>query len=257
MDLDERSEHSPDSAEPTPPAVSYAMLVLPVAVGVFLLTLFFFFVGGDAALEVLTTAAVTMTVAGKFVVLRGLHDGGFFDSPYKLALLVVYLDLTVAFVAIYNLPVLYRIPKFGAKLNHVRVTGEKILALNPWMRKVTFFGVVAFVMFPLSGTGAIGGALFGRLLGMSRPRTLIAIGIGAVFGAFGMAALAVLFKDRLEDLQDNPVLSVGGLVIVVVVIYWLVRRYKKMAAEVQSADADDAKATDTDTGPHDPDDAPD
>ena len=38
--------------------VTYAALVLPFAVAVLILTLFFFFVGGDAAFELLTTALI-------------------------------------------------------------------------------------------------------------------------------------------------------------------------------------------------------
>ena len=57
------------------------------------------------------------------------------------------------------------------------------------MRKVTFAGTVAFVMFPLSGTGAIGGALFSQILGMSKVRALLAILCGAVIGSFGLALL--------------------------------------------------------------------
>jgi len=87
------------------------------------------------------------------------------------------------------------------------------------------------VMFPLSGTGAIGAAFFGRLLGLSRRRIMIGIAIGSVLGGSGMAFLAGVSGDALKNLQGNPVLLGGGAVAVGGIVYWLMRRAKSLAAE--------------------------
>ena len=207
---------------------SRVALILPVVFSVAILTLFFFFAGDVVALEILTTALLTVTVAGKFIVVRGLAEGGFFDSPYKLVPLIIYLDVMVATVAVYNMGFLYRIPRFGAKLEAVQQAGVQILARNPWMRKVTFFGIIAFVMFPLSGTGAIGGAFFGRLLGMARPRVMLGIGIGAICGGMAMAWIADVSGEGLQKLQGNPVFMVGGILALAAVVYWLIRRARSL-----------------------------
>lgn len=220
---DDGSEVAPE----TESSFSYSGLVLPVAVSVLLLSLVFFFSGGDAALELLSLALATATVAGKFIVLRGLHDEGFFDSPYKLAPLVVYMDVLFAFVAVFNFGVLHRIPRLGRRLARMQVDGERILARNPWMKKVTFVGVVAFVTFPLSGTGAIGGAIVGRLLGLPRLRTLVAIATGAVIGAFGMALLADVAGETLLRLKDGPVLPIGGGLVLAGLGWWLWRNDRR------------------------------
>ena len=207
---------------------SYGALVLPVATSILLLTLFFFFAGPDAALELFATAVATATVAGKFAVVWGLKDAGLLDSPYKVAILIVYLDLMTASIAVYNISILYRLPRFGDKILALQKNGSQILERNPWMRKVTFAGIIAFVMFPLSGTGAIGGALFGQLLGLSRTRTMVGIGIGAVVGSFAMAWLAIAFGDFMSGLQGNPAFLIGGVLVIAAVGTWLYRRAKSL-----------------------------
>ncbi len=232
----ELHENRPPSGEPAlnegrePPGSLMALLV-PLAASILILTLFFFFLGGDVALEIFTTALVTATIAGKFIVVRGLAQQGFFDSPFKLVPLIVYLDLAVALVAVYNMGFLYRLPRLGAKLESLQTAGCRILARNPWMRKVTFLGIVGFVMFPLSGTGAIGGAFFGRLLGLSRRRTMVGIAIGSVLGGGGMALLAGISGDALKNLEGNPVLLGGGAIAVGGILYWLMRRAKTLSTE--------------------------
>lgn len=207
-----------------PQHTSRVALILPFAVSVGAMILILVFAGADAAVEVLTTAIATATVLGKFVVLRGLHPEGFLDHPYKLALLVVYMDLMVAFIAVFNTGLLFKIPRLGRRIQGIQANGAAILQRNPWMSRVTFIGVVAFVMFPLSGTGAIGGALFGRLLGQSPARTLLAIAVGGALGGFGMAALAEVFGDQMAKLQGNPVLLIAGIGAVAAAGYWLLRR---------------------------------
>ncbi len=209
---------------------SLAAVILPLALSILILTLCFFFVGDEAAIELFGLSILTATVLGKFAVLRGLNESGLFDSPYRVALLIIYLDLMIGTIAVFNIRVLYLLPKFGNKIKGLQSTGVEILERNPWMRKATFAGVVAFVMFPLSGTGAIGGSLFGRLLGMSRVVTLLGIGLGSVLGSFGMAALAAAFGTQLAWLQSSGILGYGGIVFVGLAIYWLYRRSKRQNA---------------------------
>lgn len=230
---DEADPTPVSSTSPTPEATtasepaehgSYAAVVLPIASMILVETFFFVFVGYDDAIELAGIALASATFAGKFIVLRGLHEGGLFTSPYHLVPLIVYLDMFTAVMAVYNLPFLYRIPKLGKRIHAMKGTGERTLERNPWMRKVTFLAVVAFVTFPLAGTGAIGGSLIGRLLGLSRRRTLLGIFIGANVGGLAMAGLADVFGDQLNSFKDNPVSLIGGILLVGGAGYWLYRR---------------------------------
>ncbi len=227
--------------DPKEGAGSPAALILPLALSTLILTLCFFFVGGDAAVELFGLSVLTATVLGKFAVLHGLSGSGLFDSPFRVALLIIYLDLMIGTIAVFNIRVLYRIPKFGKKIEGLQKSGVDILKRNPWMRKATFAGVVAFVMFPLSGTGAIGGSLFGRLLGMSRVRTLLGIGLGSVLGSFGMAGLAAAFGTQMEALQSSGALGYGGVAVVAAALFWLYRRSKKIGNGAVSGDHDQAE----------------
>ncbi len=220
--------------DPKEESGSYASVVLPVATTILVFTLFFFFVGTNEALELATTALASATIAGKFIVIRGLHQEGLFNSPYQLVFLIVYLDMFTAFIAVYNMPFLYRIPRLGKRIHAMKGTGEKTLERNPWMRKVTFIAVVAFVMFPLSGTGAIGGSFIGRLLGLSRARTLLGILVGAIVGGLAMPFLADVFGEQLLNFKDNPLSVIGGILAVGGVCYWLYRRMKTGTAPPDS-----------------------
>ena len=64
--------------------------------------------------------------------------------------------------------------------------GGNLAANVPWVRRVTFLAIVVFVMFPLASTGSIGGSLFGRLLGLSRVRTVVAVVLGSLSGCAAM-----------------------------------------------------------------------
>jgi len=235
---DSKLHHSNNEMEGIPP-VSLPALTLPVVTGIAILLLVFLLVSHDAAAELLWKAIVTTTVAGKFAVLLPNKDG-FLSTPYHMALLVVYLDLTFGFISVFNVGVLFRIPGFGKKLQNLRSFGHLMLRKNAWMRKATFAGTCLFVMFPLSGTGAIGGSLFGQLLGMTRRRTMTAICVGAMIGSFGLAALA----DSLPDnVTESPVFKFGGLAFILVAVTFLTKLYRAMSPDEDAGDAGSEEGT--------------
>jgi uncharacterized membrane protein len=225
-------ERSSDSKPVTPGqeaaavlAPSLAAAVLPVVTGIGILLLIFLFVGHQQAAEVAWKALAIATVAGKFAPVFLPTADGLLSTPWHVALLVVYMDLTIGVIAVFNVGLLFRIPGFGAKLAELRAFGDLMLRKNPWMGKATFIGTCAFVMFPLSGTGAIGGSLFGQLLGMSRNRTMFAILVGAFMGSFGMAAIA---NHIPRDLADSIWFKLGGLAFILIAVGFLTNLYKRM-----------------------------
>ena len=207
-----------------------AGVLLPIVVSLAILLVVWILRGPNATTELLVKAIFIGTVMGKFGVLFSVSpDGGFLDSSWKVACLVLYLDLMVGLIAVFNIGLLFRIPRFGRKILDLQQFGRLMVSRNPWMRKMTFAGIIAFVMFPLSGTGAIGGALFGPLLGLSRARTMAGIAVGSVLGSFGMAALASPLLEVLgEDAKNNWIFKYGGLVFLLALVGWLTARYKRM-----------------------------
>ena len=93
------------------------------------------------------------------------------------------------------------------------------------MKRATFFGLVAFVMFPLAATGSVGGSIFGRLLGMSRPGTFTAIAIGNVLGCALMYLGSEMITRHLH--RDNPLLMIGGVAVIGIILWMLNRRYRQ------------------------------
>jgi hypothetical protein len=219
-----RPEPKPEDTGAAIAPVSLAALLLPIVTAIAALLIVFLFVSHDAAAEVLWKAITTATVAGKFAVLL-YEPGKFLSTPYHMACLVVYMDLTIGFISVFNFGLLFRIPAFGNKLQEIRSFGGFMLRRNPWMRKATFAGTCAFVMFPLSGTGAIAGSFLGQLLGMSRARTMFAILVGAIIGAFGLAALTGFLP---EGIKDSLVFKLGGLVVILATVALLTKLYKKI-----------------------------
>jgi predicted tellurium resistance membrane protein TerC len=100
-----------------------------------------------------------------------------------------------------------------------------ILAAHPWMRRATFIGLVIFVAVPLAMTGSVGGSILGRLLGMSRVGTFAGVIIGNLLGSalmyFGSGVLRNILK------QDDPLLLIGGIIVVGLIGYVLLRRYQQ------------------------------
>ena len=174
-------------AKGTSPWLRTVTLLGPLLVSAALLAVIGLMYGWALSGRIAGAALAIFTVAGKFAVLAS-ESFGF--TPYEIAALIAYMDMMIASILVLNLPAVYRVPRLGPMLEDLAEHGRHMLEQRPWIARVTFFGVVLFVMFPLSGTGAIGGSIFGRLLGLARRWTLVAIATGAVIGSFTMAFFA-------------------------------------------------------------------
>lgn len=152
----------------------------------------------------------------------------FFTSK-ELALLVFYMDSMVACLLAFHIGFVFRLPYLGRRLRILMDDGKFILASNPWMKHATFVGIVAFVTSPLAATGSVGGSIFGRLLGMSRLGTFLGAVTGSAIGCGLMYFGAALINRYLD--RDNPYLTVVGISMVVLIIWMLNRRYKKMKSQ--------------------------
>ncbi len=183
-----------------------------------------------------TTAIIAFFVFGRFIILGGGEQGSdeihSFLTSGQLFGLMSYLDLLVAVVLSFHIGFMFKIPVLGPKVSELVADGQVILKLQPWMRRATFWGLVAFVVFPLAATGSVGGSIFGRLLGMTRSATLIGIAVGSVIGNGIMYLFSDLINRYLD--KDNPLLFWGGVVVIVGLIVFLERRYRKMKKDLLS-----------------------
>ncbi|MBY0589588.1 small multi-drug export protein [bacterium] len=181
-----------------------------------------------------STAIIAFFVFGRFIILGGGDAGSdeirMFLTSAQLFALMTYLDLFVAVILSFHIGFLFKLPVLGPKVSELVADGQVILKLHPWMRRMTFFGLAAFVIFPLAATGSVGGSIFGRLLGMSRWSTLLGIAVGSIIGN-GMMYVGSDVINRYLD-KDNPLLFWGGVVVIVGLIILLERRYRKMKQDL-------------------------
>ena len=98
------------------------------------------------------------------------------------------------------------------------------------MRRLTFLGMAVFVTFPLSGTGAIGGSVFSRLLGLGPWRASLAITCGGFVGGFAFTALIVGFGTAVKDAISPAQAVMGGIAVILVLMWILNRRYRRAVA---------------------------
>jgi len=150
-------------------------------------------------------------------------------TPTNLFWMVTFQDAMVALFFAFHVGFMFRVPWIGPKIASLSSDSEFILAHQPWMKRMTFLGLLAFIAFPLAATGSVGGAIFGRLLGLSRWAIFWGSTIGAVIGNAAMLFLVEVVKDNLpENLQDSAIIKWGGIPIILLIIFILERRYSSM-----------------------------
>jgi uncharacterized membrane protein len=212
------------------PTLWLLSLVLPFAVTGLVLGAIGVLAGWEFLWKLAVKAMITFFGAGRFIILAGGDAGN--DAALssmtrgQLFAMVTYMDLLVASLLVVHAGFIFRIPRFGPALAALQEDGEFILRMHPWMRRMAFLGLALFVMFPLAATGSVGGAIFGRLLGMSRVATFAAIFIGSVVGNGIMWLFAGVLSNYLN--KDHPGLLIGGIAVIVVLILFMNWRYRVM-----------------------------
>ena len=209
------------------PTVWLLTLVAPFAATAGMLVLVWLFSGWNIVQRLVGTSLATFFFFGRFVILggsgAGMEDVRFFTAG-QLALMVFWMDMMVASLLVFHLGFLFKLPWIGARFNALVEDGQFILAAHPWMKRATFVGIVAFVMVPLAATGSIGGSIFGRLLGLPRRATFLGIVLGSAMGC-GLMYFGAGLINRYVN-RDDPMLTVGGIVVIAAVIVLLQLRYK-------------------------------
>lgn len=216
------------------PLVWWGTLVGPILVTLAIGVLLGFSYGWPFVGKLASTAVVAFFVFGRFIILGGGDAGSdeirSFLTSGQLFVLMSYLDLLVAVILSFHIGFMFKIPFLGPKVSELVADGQVILKLQPWMRRMTFLGLVAFVIFPLAATGSVGGSIFGRLLGMSRWSTLLGIAVGSIVGN-GIMYVGADMINRYID-KDNPLLFWGGVAVIVALIILLERRYRQMKKDL-------------------------
>lgn len=212
------------------PGIWGTTLFGPIVVSVSLLMMFVMVAGWEFTSRLVAMTALALWFFGRFIILSGsdvaLQDFHGSMSSFQLFMLICYLDAMVALVLAFHIGFLFRLPVVGPRVAALVTDGHFILESNPWMRRTTYLGLIAFVGFPLAATGSLGGSVFGRLLGLSRISTFCCIVTGSVIGN----GLMYWFSDVLGSWidKDHPAIKYGGVVVLLFVILLLERRYRHL-----------------------------
>lgn len=147
-------------------------------------------------------------------------------GPWQLAFIVMWVNAASCYWYTYNLELLERLPKIGPSLVNMRQEAVQTLRDRPWIRRLSVVGVGAFVVTPLPGSGALGGAIVGRLIGVSRFATFVSVSVAGVVVSIVYAMLAHKLGQAIERVPTwqriaGAVLVFGGIFLV---MRWFTRR---------------------------------
>lgn len=203
----------------------FATLVGPLVVTTTVLGVLYFLTTPAYCWRLVHAACWSFVLLGRFTILT---SGSLGIPATHLYWMVTYQDVMVALVFAFHIGFIYRLPWLGPRIAELSVDSEFILDHQPWMKRLTFLGLLAFVAFPLSATGSVGAAIFGRLLGLSRWAIFWGSAIGAVLGNTAMLFLNQSLVALFPQMQEDPIIKWGGIPIVLLIILILERRYRRM-----------------------------
>lgn len=206
------------------PAMWLTTLLLPPVLTTLILVALAIMHGIGYVQTLVVAAFVTFFGLGRFAIPLVDQLDWLNLSKEAVFAMVTYMDLMVALIIPFQIGLMFRLPVLGPKISALVADGQFILSSNKWMKKASFLGLIAFVTFPLAATGSVGGAIFARLLGMSRLASIVGIAIGSLLGNGVMYLFADLFAQHMD--QNNPIIKWGGVLAIVVIVIVLERRYR-------------------------------
>ncbi|MBU6414114.1 MAG: small multi-drug export protein [Planctomycetes bacterium] len=227
------------------PITWWSTLIGPFLIAAGVITTIIVIKGEAFALKLLGAALAAFFGLGRFVILFGsdqkpdsVADAAEYASETarkfsfmtsgELFTMVTFMDLFAATLLVFHAGFLFKIPKLGPALLKLREEGEFFMRVQPWMRRFSFIGLAAFVMFPIAATGSVAGALFGQLLGMSRTSVMLAIIVGTLLGNGSMFYLGKAIRKIPFFDPNNPLSLIVGLGVVILIIICMGLYYSRL-----------------------------
>ncbi len=184
-------------------------------------------------LEVLGLLPVTFVAIGKFLPLWGV-SGQSSLGPYELSLVIWGLDTLTVIVFVYSFEAFYKLGPLRRALDRLYANMTLVIKVYPSMKRASVIGVFLFVLFPVSGTGALGASVIGALLGMERLVVIATVSAGGIVGGLLMAFLADNSANALLSLkavENNPSskywISAAILLVIVAIVLLLGRAFRR------------------------------
>lgn len=232
------------------PMLWLSTLLAPVVVTFVLLVVLGFTQGWDYPQKLIGHALATFFIFGRFIVLVGTEGASAAKESFKVLLspgelfaMVSYMDFMVALFVTFHMGILFRLPNIGPKIAMLVWDGKFIMDAQPWIKRVAFFGLVLFVIFPTSTTGSIGGSIFGRLLGLSRWLTVGGVLLGSILGN----ALMYAFSKQINQYigPENYWIKILGVALLIVLVFLMELRYRRVKNKFLDRQTSDQPSTET------------
>jgi uncharacterized membrane protein len=133
-------------------------------------------------------------------------------------------DITSAIFMALNFDLALKIPLLGAWMGSFVAGGRKLLNRHPWLERMSFVGLILFVMVPIQGSGGFGGSIIGRMLGMKDLGVISAIGIGASLSCIVIALCSTYLWDLIRENLLAGCAGIGCVAGCAAVVIWFGRR---------------------------------
>jgi len=209
-----------DDLAPLSPTAQWALILGPLAGFGLILFVTGVLLHPGAAGFLASVSAGTFVGGGKLVILAGAVENAPV-SHWAIAALVVYIDLATALGVLGGIQQFHRVRGVGKRIEAARASSARLLQRNPWMHRIAFATLAGFIAVPLNGTGALVGALLGRLMGLSRVAIVTATACGSGAASLALALASDLWAERVNALVARPylgLLSVAFVLMLTVLI---------------------------------------
>jgi len=151
----------------------------------------------------------------------------FLGIPWWLiALTLAFLDFAGGLFMAWNFPLVLRVPYVGPRVRRFVTAGRAYLDRRPWLERLYFVGLIAFVSLPFDGSGSIVGSILGRMLGMTKTEVLSCITIGGIIGSFTIA-LGIDYIVNLVPAGAGTWVSVAVFLLIGTALLVMYRSYSR------------------------------
>lgn len=200
-----------------------AYLLGPIAASALIWFGFYLFAEDERyAWDMLTAAGASLFGLGTTVVFgKAVLAEHLLLTTWDLAFVVMYVNAVSGWWYAYNLDLGQRLPGIGPYLARARANAVATLRARPWIRRFSTIGVGFFVLTPLPGSGALGGCIMGRIIGISKFASFMAVSCAGVIVCYAYASAA----SRLEPLILHAPVWIKVVVglLSLVLIYFMIK----------------------------------
>jgi len=153
---------------------------------------------------------------------------GLGEPWWLIASSTLVIDLCCSLFVALNLDLALRIPLLGPFIGRFMEGGRSFIEARPWLERLSFAGLIIFVIVPFQGSGGVNATILGRILGMGVAGAVGCVLIGSAVSSFGIALGA---GTVLNLFRQSTALGVGALAAIALILLALVLVWRRYAQD--------------------------